>query len=162
MTTSTIHSVRSLCSGLAFAVALLSPAVARAASAFETIPVPRVTIYPGVLISDGMLTPRRIRRGKTARLPIVRRAKDVVGKISRRTLLPGRPILQHFVQIPDLIRRGESSLVIFRSGGLVITNHATALESGASGDFIKLRNVDGGRIVTGLIQADGTVLVGVQ
>ena len=156
------HSIQRLIAACTFTAMVFVAVEARSASKYETLLVPRVTIYPGDLIDMGMLTERRFRTRQVRRMSIIRDAGDVVGKISRRTLLPGRPIMKHVVRNPALVTRGRSSIVVFRSGGLVITSYATALESGAAGDLIKLRNADGGRIVTGLIQDDGTVLVGAQ
>ncbi len=38
----------------------------------------------------------------------------------------------------------------------------TPLESGAAGDFIKVRNVDSGIIVSGTVLANGRIQVGMQ
>ncbi|MGI9406996.1 MAG: flagellar basal body P-ring formation chaperone FlgA [Hyphomicrobiaceae bacterium] len=156
------HTIRHALAVLLFIAPFAVFGQAHAVSAYETLLVPRVTIYPGDLISAEMLTSRRIRTRKIGRMPVIRETDDIIGKVSRRTLLPGRPILKIVVRNPALVTRGRSSIVVFRSGGLVITSYATALEAGAVGDLIKLRTVDGGRIVTGLVQNNGTVLVGAQ
>ena len=43
---------------------------------------------------------------------------------------------------------------------MVISITAVPLEPGAAGDVVKLRNVDSGRIFSGIVMADGTVRVG--
>lgn len=55
-----------------------------------------------------------------------------------------------------------SSPLVFTSGTLVITAMGTPLESGAAGDFIKIRNIDSGIIVSGTVLADGRIQVGMQ
>ena len=143
----------------AFTVLLLGPSAAAAATA-EKIPVPRITIYPGDQIEAGMLVWRRVRSSKLQRLPIIRQPRELIDKVSRRTLLPGRPVLRNAIRNRHIIKRGKVSTVVYRSGGLVITNSATALESGSTGDVIKLRNIESGRTVTGIVQGNGTVLIG--
>jgi flagella basal body P-ring formation protein FlgA len=43
---------------------------------------------------------------------------------------------------------------------LTITGSAIALQSGATGDVVSVRNVDSGRIIKGTIGSDGAVHVG--
>ena len=49
--------------------------------------------------------------------------------------------------------------MVYIDGGLQIVTTGAALQDGAVGDFIKLRNVDSGVTVIRPVQADGTVLV---
>jgi flagella basal body P-ring formation protein FlgA len=49
--------------------------------------------------------------------------------------------------------------VVVEDGGLVIIAYGTALQSGGVGALIRVRNVDTGVVVMGVVQADGTVRV---
>jgi flagella basal body P-ring formation protein FlgA len=49
--------------------------------------------------------------------------------------------------------------VIFMQGGLEIALSAVALQAGAAGDMVRLRNVDSGSVFDGVVMADGTVRV---
>jgi flagellar basal body P-ring formation protein FlgA len=60
------------------------------------------------------------------------------------------------------IAQGKPALLVFQSGGLVITSTAVALQNGGIGDFISARNADSGIIIKGTVQADGTIRVGEQ
>ncbi len=133
------------------------------ATAGQSIPVPKATIYPGDLIGDDLLTMRRFNtRGRAGR-----RARDartiyasrefLIGKVARRTLLRGRPIPRNAVREPDVVSRGKSVLVSYRSGRLLITAYATALQSGRAGDIVSLRNIDSGTVISGRVLKDGTV-----
>lgn len=122
------------------------------------LPVPRVTIYPGQVIDKGMLVERAFRINDPAGT-IVSHA-DLVGKVARQTLLPGRPISTAGIREPHAITQGESTPIIFQSGALTISGTAIALQSGATGDMVSVRNVDSGRIIKGVIGADGAVHVG--
>lgn len=84
---------------------------------------------------------------------------DLIGKVARRTLLPGRAIPLQGLDNPRLIRNGSIVKMIYVDGGLQIETDGAALQDGAIGDVIRLRNVDSGIAVEGRVQADGTVLV---
>jgi len=123
--------------------------------------VPNVTIYPGDVITDAQIVERAFAPGTTGKLPVVGQRALVVGKIARRTLLPGKPIPQYGVKDPDVISRGGAVIAMFKVGGLTITSTVTPLRSGQVGDVIEARNTDSGQIIRGVVQADGTLRVGI-
>ena len=124
------------------------------------LPVPRVTIYPGQVIEKGMLVDRAFRSGSAEQAVATPSSDGLIGKVARQTLLPGRPISQVALRAPHAITQGQSALIIFQSGALTITGNAIALQSGATGDVVSVRNVDSGRIIKGMIGSDGAVHVG--
>lgn len=131
-----------------------------AAQSTVTLPVPTVTIYPGDPISDGALTELSF----TSYEPISGMFEErsaLVGKVARRTLLPGRPIALNAVREPHAVTLGTTVLAVYRSGGLTITSRVQPLRAGAVGDLIEARNLDSGKIISGLVQADGTLRIGV-
>lgn len=126
----------------------------------EVFPVPRVTVYPGDAITRENLEARSFRFRKGVAIPYVRSPKELIGMVARRTLLPGKPILKNSLREADLIQRGQTAQVIFKAGGLVISGYGKALEPGAIGDIIALRNIDSGSIIRGQVRADGSILLG--
>jgi flagella basal body P-ring formation protein FlgA len=124
------------------------------------LPVPRVTIYPGQVIEQGMLVERAFRSGSAEQAVATPSSDGLIGKVARQTLLPGRPVSQAALRQPHAITQGQSALIIFQSGALTITGNAIALQSGATGDVVSVRNVDSGRIIKGTIGSDGAVHVG--
>jgi flagella basal body P-ring formation protein FlgA len=125
------------------------------------LPVPRVTIYPGQVIDQGMLVERAFRAETADQVAALPSSASLVGKVARQTLLPGRPVTQAALREPHAITQGQTTTVIFQSGALTITGNAIALQSGATGDVVSVRNVDSGRIIKGKIGADGAVHVGI-
>ncbi|CFX55444.1 FlgA, flagellar basal-body P-ring formation protein [Candidatus Filomicrobium marinum] len=123
-------------------------------------PVPRKTLYPGDVITNASLERRKFRFRKGVVIPYVQSVDQLVGMVARRTLLPGRPIVKSSLREPELIQRGQTASIVFQSGSLTISGFAKALEPGAVGDIIALRNVDSGSIVRGQIRADGSVVLG--
>jgi flagella basal body P-ring formation protein FlgA len=59
------------------------------------------------------------------------------------------------------VQQGQPAVVIFQSGGLIISGTAVALQAGSIGDVIGLRNTDSGTTIRGKVQPDGSVRVGV-
>ncbi len=84
----------------------------------------------------------------------------IVGKIARRTLLPGAPIPWNAVTEPKAVLNGAKIRIVFEEGGLNITTYGAALQSGSVGEIISVRNLDSGYTVTGTVQSDGSVRVG--
>lgn len=124
------------------------------------LPVPRVTIYPGQIIEKAMLVDRAFRTNGDSQVAAVPSSEALVGKVAKQTLLPGKPIYQEALREPHAVTQGQAALVIFQSGALTITANAVALQSGATGDVVSVRNVDSGRIIKGTVGADGAVHLG--
>jgi flagellar basal body P-ring formation protein FlgA len=151
---------RALAAGMATALLVLSLlllAVQPARAAELELPVPRVTLYPGDAIGEDQLTERAFIAHTVARSTIHEAREGVIGKVARRTLLPGQPIPLNGVRDPYLVTQGKNAVVVFEEGGLTITANAMALQNGGIGDFVTLRNVDSGTVIKGTVAPDGTV-----
>jgi flagella basal body P-ring formation protein FlgA len=79
--------------------------------------------------------------------------------MARRTLLPGHAIPLRAIDNPRLVRSGGEVQLVFIEGGLTIVTTGAALQDGAIGDVVKIRNDDSGVTVSGAVQPDGTVRV---
>lgn len=153
------HPIEVSAGALAVALlALLLGAAPLRATELE-LPVPRVTLYPGDVIADEQLVPRAFIARTVVRAGVVEQREALVGKVARRTLLPGQPIPVGGVRDPYVINQGKSALVVFEAAGLTITTSALALENGGVGDLVTLRNPDSGTVIKGTVAADGTVRV---
>ena len=135
-------------------------AAAEIAASPDILPVPTITIYPGDIIGGEMLADQSFPAGTGANSAILAERKMIVGKIARRTLVPGKPIAVNAVAEPDLVKRGTIIRAYLNEGGLSMTTLVLPLQSGALGAIIQLRNVDSGRVVMGMVQADGSVRIG--
>lgn len=132
--------------------------VAAAQAREMVLPVPRVTIYPGSVISEAMLVDKAFRPADAPGFALTRAA--LIGKVARQTLVPHRPVSADGVREPFAVVQGQPAMVVFRSGGLVISGTAVPLQAGSVGDVISLRNTDSGTTIRGTVQPDGTVRVG--
>lgn len=143
--------------GLWLAASLPAAAQQRNASDLAP-PTPSVVIYPGDIIRDDMLSdlPADTARGVG---PFAETRSAVVGKMARRTLLPGAAIPLAGVDFPRLVNNGGEVKLVYIDNGLEISTVGMALQDGAAGDMVKVRNDDSGVTVTGVVQSDGAVRV---
>jgi flagella basal body P-ring formation protein FlgA len=120
--------------------------------------VPTQTIYPGEVISAARVEEVEVTNPNLAG-EYARSTAEVVGLISKRTLLPGRTILVSGLREPYAVTRGSSVRLTFAVGNLALSAGGSPLEDGAVGDVIRVRNTDSGITVSGTVMADGTIQV---
>jgi len=140
-------------------VALLVASSLGIAAAAERRPVPAVTIYPGDVIRESMLTDADFPDAMASAVYASNRSM-LIGKVARRTLLPGQAIATTAVGEPRLVTIGARVRVVFEDGGLLISTYASALQAGGAGDFVSVRNMESGTVVGGIIAPDGSVHIG--
>jgi flagellar basal body P-ring formation protein FlgA len=150
--------MRSFVFGALLALAQLAPA--SLARAEQSAPMPLVTIYPREIIRADMIETRELPFHLVGAGAIAETLAEVVGKASRATLLPGRPIPLGSIEEPRIVRIGAQVKLVFSFGGVLIAGAGTALEAGGRGERIRVRNTDSNAIVTGAVKSDGSVEVG--
>jgi flagella basal body P-ring formation protein FlgA len=145
---------------VAIVLAMVPAAAQPARAANIDLPVPRITIYPGDTIAADQLAERAFVAATVVRSSVFDDKQTLIGKVARRTLLPGQPIPINAIRDPYLVNQGKASLVVFETGGLVITMQAVALQNGVAGDVVTLRNPDSGVVIQGTVERDGSVRLG--
>ena len=128
------RSMRALIHAAAAGLALVSCALP--ALAQQVVLIPNRVIYPGETLPE------------------------LDGKVAKRTLLTGRYIPVSSLREAYLVEKGTAVEVMFVSGALTISASAVTLEPGSAGDMVKVRNVDSGKILSGIVMADGSIRVG--
>lgn len=84
---------------------------------------------------------------------------QIDGKVAKIILLKNHPILLSSLKEPIVVEQGKEVKLLVRNGGLLITSIGIPLQSGSVGDYIKVKNIDSGIIVSGTILKDGSVNV---
>ena len=140
--------------------ALAGSAFTLPAAAAETVLVPARVIYPGQTVTADALKEVTLAEGKVPPPNAVVDIESLDGKGARRTLLPGRYILHGSVREAYVVEKGATVEMTFVAGAISIAAAAVTLEPGAVGDQVKVRNIDSGKIVSGVVLADGTIRVG--
>ena len=145
----------------AFAIAVFALlAGALPVRAQEVVLIPNRVIYPGETIDLAALKEVTLKPGKVIPPAVAFRAPELEGKVAKRTLLPGRYISATAVREAWLVEQGASVQVTFVSGALTISATAVTLQPGAAGDFVRVRNIDSGKVFSGTVMADGSIRVG--
>ena len=111
----------------------------------------------GDIISEADITVRQIRVSRPGVL--ASRVSDVVGRSITRNLSQGEALPLNLVIDTPIIERGKSVTILVRSGGLVVKTRGEAMESGALGDTIRVRNITSRTVVTAVVVTDDTVEV---
>ncbi|WP_275788861.1 flagellar basal body P-ring formation chaperone FlgA [Pararhizobium gei] len=147
---------------LALLVALsLCASILPAGQAFAENPmavIPTQTIYPGEIVDIKRLEEVEVTNPALTG-DYATSTKQVVGKVTSRTLLAGRVILVSALREPYTVERGKAVRIVFTNGPLTITAGGAPLENAAVGDLIRVRNTDSGIIVSGTVMDDGTIHV---
>ncbi|MFT3988572.1 flagellar basal body P-ring formation chaperone FlgA [Aestuariivirga sp.] len=138
------------------AILLLScPALAEVRS----VPVASTTLYPG----DPVVAETLVDKAFEADAPVfdsfVSSAEQVRNKVARRTIAAGQPIPLASLKPLDMIQRGQPTVAVFQSGGLLISTLLIPLEAGTAGDVVQARNPESGVLVTATVTADGTLAI---
>ncbi len=76
-----------------------------------------------------------------------------------QTVTAGRPLTRRDIAERPLVRKGQVVEVVAQQGQLAISMKALALENGAGGDLIKLRNIESHKEFTAQILNDNKVQV---
>ncbi len=89
----------------------------------------------------------------------LQRAEAGVGSILRRPVAEGAVILPSLLTQPMAVRRGQQVLIEAVQGPIRVQGAGEMLADGATGARVKVRNLASGRVVEGLVQADGRIRV---
>lgn len=135
---------------------------AEAADVQHTVLVPRHVIYPGDVITADALVERQVLRSPDSGAVFGENPNDVVGKISRRTLLKGELIPNSAVRDKDLILQGRPYKLIYNSEFVSVVGTGIPLQSASAGEMVSVRNPDTGLVIKARVQPDQTLVVDEQ
>ncbi len=151
---------RRAAAGSALAILVLAALSSPAGAEGPGAPTPKAVIYPGDVIRDDMLADSPEGGVRDGGGPFVEDRALVVGKMARLTLLPGHAIPYEAVSNRKVVANGAEVKLVYAEGGLFIMTEGAALQDGAIGDVVRVRNSDSGVTVSGAVQPDGSVKVG--
>ena len=82
---------------------------------------------------------------------------EAVGQMSRRMLRPGDILRSGQLSSPVLVKRGDAVLMVARRDGIEVSAAGEALDAGARGAVIRVRNAGSGQVVRMRVAGQGTV-----
>ena len=122
------------------------------------IPVLRRMIQSGEVISSGDID--------TSREPATRLRKntltdinDIIGKSAKHTISPGRPIRLDEISRPSVIAKGAQVTLYYKTSSIEIRTFGEAMDAGAKGDVIRVRNLASKNVVQGTVESGDRVRV---
>ncbi|RKQ63238.1 flagella basal body P-ring formation protein FlgA [Thermovibrio guaymasensis] len=115
----------------------------------------KTPIPKGSLIRPDMVEfreiPSRQARGALSDL------KNVVGKVANRDFLPGEVFKSRDLKPNFIVRKGKPVKVVYIRGPIHIELLGIALENGAVGNIIRVKNISTGKILRCRVEKDGSV-----
>lgn len=101
------------------------------------------------------------REGDLTALPatVVVDVAQLEGTLAANPLAMGAPLRRDLLRHPSLVRQGQAVKLVQRGQGFVTSAEGKALTSAAVGTTVQVR-MQGGQVLSGVVQADGTVARG--
>lgn len=110
------------------------------------------------VITENDITYIDVDKRKLARGLIVDE-NDLIGKSPARTIFANRAISTRYVKEKDLVQERKAVTLYFNSGMIQMQDLGVAMENGAKGDFIRVRNSNSNVIVSGKVIGENLVEV---
>ena len=85
--------------------------------------------------------------------------EHLIGKQLKRRLPQNRIIKANYVKAPTLVKRGELVSIVAENAGYSVKMTGTAMNNGAKGERIQVKNSSSKRIVEGIIKEAGVVSI---
>lgn len=86
--------------------------------------------------------------------------EDVIGMETRRAIYAGQVLQRDAVGPPALVTRNQIITLVYRKAGLTIVAAGRSLGRAASGEVVRVLNLDSRVTIAGIVLDDGRVLVG--
>lgn len=122
------------------------------------VPVLRKQVQNGQVITAENIEIRDIPAGQV-RVDTITDMGSLVGKSPTRQISASRPIRDHEIGQPPLVKKNSIVQMRFISPGMEITTSGQALSDGAKGASIEVRNMSSKRIVQAIVEDVATVSV---
>lgn len=116
-----------------------------------------IRIYEPVVVAARALERGRVLSAEDLSLDVVeistlreswlRDPGQAIGREAKRTIAAGSPLSTDRLGKPELVRRGDTVVIIARKGQIMIRHQGTALEAGELGKQINVRNNSSQRVV---------------
>jgi flagella basal body P-ring formation protein FlgA len=113
------------------------------------------TVNAGEPLTDALVTLER--RDVTLVPDALGTAEAAVGQSSRRTLRAGDILRSAQLAAPVLVKRGDQVVMLARRDGVEVSTSGEALDNGARGAIVRVKNASSGQIVRMRVAAAGIV-----
>ncbi len=122
------------------------------------VPVLRNNLQNGDIIGQGDIDFVNVPQERLQH-DVIMDENKLLGMTPRRVAYAGKFVLDGTLQSPQLIERGEAITIQFKQGPLILTAKGRALQSGAKGDMIRVKNTDSSKMIDAVVIASNQVIV---
>ncbi|KLU37377.1 flagellar basal body P-ring biosynthesis protein FlgA [Massilia sp. WF1] len=113
------------------------------------------TVAPNEALTDAQVTIER--RDISNIADPISSPQEAVGQMSRRMLRPGDILRSGQLSSPVLVKRGDAVMMVARREGIEVSTAGEALDAGARGAVVRVRNAGSGQVVRMRVAGPGTV-----
>lgn len=117
----------------------------------------RALVRGTVIAADDVSLARRRING--TRMDFLRDPATAVGRVAARAISPDQILGAANVMLPRLVKRGDEVTIASVGTTVSVQVKGQALKDGALGDRVSVRNLNSKRVVEGVVNADGMVVV---
>jgi flagella basal body P-ring formation protein FlgA len=119
------------------------------------VAVTAAPVGPNQVLSDDLVT---LERRDVTLVPDAIGAPDgVVGRSSRRSMRAGEILRSGQLASPIVVKRGDQVLMVARQEGIEVSMAGEALDAGAQGAVVRVRNAASGQVLRMRVAGAGTV-----
>lgn len=140
------------------AVALGNLQVAGRFEQMQDVPMVKFRMTSGQVITADDIIWQKMPSARLTRDTVLA-SEDLVGKMAVRTLTGTRAIKSDELRVPPVVTRQSTVHMNYKSANLSIQAVGQALEDGAVGDKIRVRNTSSGAMLEGIVTANGQVQI---
>jgi len=119
------------------------------------VAVTAMPLRAGEVLTDEHITLER--RDVTLMNDAIGMPGDAVGQTSRRSLRVGEVLRSSQLSSPVMVKRGDQVLMVARHEGIEVSMAGEALDAGARGAVVRVRNTGSGQVVRMRVAGAGTV-----
>lgn len=120
------------------------------------LPMLRRRMQNGEIIAAEDITYRKVRADRVP-VNVVTDATALIGRTPQRAIQASRNIRENDVIVPQDVLRNEMVTMVVNNGGMILTTTGQAMEAGARGAVIGVRNMRSKRVVRGVVIGPGEV-----
>lgn len=120
------------------------------------LPVVKERVQKGQIITEDMIEEYYFRSSRL-RPDAVRNKQELIDKAAKGTISDYRPIREHEVGEAFVLEKNDLVELIYKSGPIEIKTSGQAVNSGAVGDVIAVKNVNSRSVVRGVVKSSHVV-----
>jgi flagella basal body P-ring formation protein FlgA len=123
------------------------------------LPVLARSIARGEIVRARDIEMRTFPRSAATTNDVITKRKAVIGQAARRAMRKDLPLRASSFEPPILVKRGSIATMEIETAYMRVTARGRALDTGAKGDTVRLRNVSSKKLVEGTVVGAGRVVV---